>query len=102
MVQEREQALQVLSNDFLVCTKIYEFNKNSEDIWFSKLVKAMNGSLSQSTISKSIDRLFDRGMMDGDWKKVDGNRWTRTFTITGEFEGFIKGLYAVTEEYEER
>ena len=96
------QKEQVLSNDFQVCTKIYEFNKNSEDIWYSKLVKVMNGSMSQSTISKSLDRLFDRGMIDGDWKKVDGNRWTRTFKITDEFEGFIKGLYEVTEEYKER
>lgn len=96
MIQPRE----VLSNDFLVCTKIYEFNKNNEDIWFSKLVKSMNGSPSQSTISKSIDKLFDRGMIDGDWKKVEG-RWTRTFKITSEFEGFVKGLYEVTEECEE-
>jgi len=94
------QKEQVLSNDFLVCTKIYEFNKKEEDIWFSKLVKSMKGSPSQSTISKSLDRLFDRGMIDGDWKKVDG-RWTRTFKITGEFEGFVKGLYNVTEECEE-
>jgi len=94
------QKEQVLSNDFLVCTKIYEFTKKkNEDIWFSKLVKSMNGSPSQSTISKSIDKLFDRGMIDGDWKKVDG-RWTRTFRITGEFEGFVKGLYDVTEECE--
>ena len=96
MIQPRE----VLSNDFLVCTKIYEFNKNNEDIWFSKLVKSMNGSPSQSTISKSIDKLFDRGMIDGDWKKVEGG-WTRTFKITSEFEGFVKGLYEVTEECEE-
>ncbi|MCL2607085.1 MAG: hypothetical protein FWD92_00800 [Methanomassiliicoccaceae archaeon] len=90
---------QVLSNDFLVCTKIYEFGKSGEDVWFSKLVKSMNGSPSQSTISKSIDRLFDRGMIDGEWKKVEG-RWTRTFKITGEFEGFVQGLYEVTEECE--
>ena len=97
---EMVQARQVLSSDFLVCTKIYEFNKNGEDIWFSKLVKSMNGNPSQSTISKSVDKLFDRGMIDGDWKKVDG-RWIRTFKITGEFEGFVKGLYEVTEECEQ-
>ena len=94
------QKEQVLSNDFLVCVKIYEFNIKEEEIWFSKLVKAMNGTPSQSTISKCIDRLFDRGMIDGDWKKV-GDRWTRTFRITGEFEGFVKGLYDVTEECED-
>jgi len=93
---------EILSNDFQVCTKIYEFNEKREDVWFSKLVKAMDESISQSTISKSIDRLHDRGMIVGEWKKADGARWTRTFTIASEFEGFIKGLYAVTEEYKER
>ena len=93
------QKEQVLSNDFLVCTKIYEFNKKDEDIWFSKLVRSMKGGPSQSAISRSIDRLFDRGMIDGDWKKAEG-RWTRTFKITGGSEGFVKGLYDVTEECE--
>lgn len=88
----------VLSNDFLVCTKIYEFNSKDEKIWFSKLVKTLNGTMSQSTISKCIDRLFDRGMIDGTWEKVE-DRWTRTFNITGEFKGFVQGLYDATEEF---
>jgi DNA-binding PadR family transcriptional regulator len=91
---------QILSDEFLICIRIYEFNQEGEDIWFSKLVKSMNGSPSQSTISKCIDRLFDRGMINGEWKKV-GSRWTRTFMITGEFKGFVKGLYEITEEFEE-
>ncbi|MDR3282171.1 MAG: hypothetical protein LBS92_00980 [Candidatus Methanoplasma sp.] len=86
----------VLSNDFKVCRKIYEYSKvRSEKIWFSKLVEAMSGELSPSTISKCVDRLFDLGMIDGDWEKADG-RWTRTFNITGEAEGFVKSLYDVT------
>jgi len=93
---------EILSNEFLVCIRIYEFNQKGEDIWFSKLVKSMNGSPSQSTISKCIDRLFDRGMINGEWKQVKeaGDRWTRTFKITGEFEGFVEGLYKITEEFE--
>jgi len=91
---------QVLSNDFLICIKIFESNKNNEKIWFSKLVEEMQGKLSVSTVSKSLDRLFDRGMIDGDWEKVDGH-WTRTLKITGEFSGFVEGLYNATEKCEE-
>lgn len=83
---------EVLSKDFQVCLKIYEFNHKGEDIWFSKLVREMEGMSAQSTISKSLDRLFDLGMIDGEWTTVDG-RWTRTLKVTGEFTGFVDSLY---------
>ncbi|MGN0099015.1 MAG: hypothetical protein ACI38Y_06800, partial [Candidatus Methanomethylophilaceae archaeon] len=89
---------EVLSNDFLVCLKIYEFNSiRNEDIWFSKLVKEMRGNPTQSTISKCIDRLFDRGIINADWKMVDGH-WTRTLQVAAECEGFVESLYRITEE----
>lgn len=91
---------EVLSKDFHVCLKIFEYNERKEKIWFSKLVKEMNGDPTQATISKCIDRLFDRGMIDAEWELVDG-RWTRTLKVTGEFEGFIRGLYNVTEDCED-
>ena len=88
----------VLSNDFLVCVKIYEYNEEKkEKIWFSKLVDVMRGELSQSTISKCLDRLFDLGMIDGTWESVDG-RWTRTLKVTGESMGFVGDLYRATKE----
>lgn len=90
---------QVLSNDFLVCVRIYEYNEKGEKVWFSKLVKGMDRELTQSTISKCLDRLFDRGMIDGEWEKVDG-RWTRTLSVAGEFKGFVKSLYDVTREFD--
>ncbi len=59
---------QIFSNDFQVCLKIYEFNQRNEKIWFNKLVKEMNGTPTQLTISKSLDKLFDRGVIDGEWE----------------------------------
>jgi predicted transcriptional regulator len=88
----------VLSNDFKVCIKIYGYSReNSEKIWFSKLAEAMSGELSPSTISKCVDRLFDMGMIDGKWEKVD-RHWIRTFHIAGEAEAFVKSLYDVTSD----
>ena len=83
---------QVISDDLQVCLKIYEYNLRREKIWFNKLVEEMGGSPTQRTISKSLDKLFDRGMIDGKWEKVDGC-WTRTLNVTGEFTGFIRGLH---------
>lgn len=89
-----DTAGQVISDDLQVCLKIYEYNLREEEIWFNKLVKEMDGSPTQHTISRSLDKLFDRGMIDGEWKKVDGC-WTRTLNVTGEFTGFIKGLHNI-------
>lgn len=85
---------QVFSNDFLVCLKILEFNLENEKIWFSKLVKEMNGTLAQSTISKSLDKLSDIGMIEGEWEHADGC-WMRTLKVTDESLGFVRGLYNV-------
>ena len=86
----------VLSKEFLVCIKIYEYNQKNKPIWFSELVKVMKGTLSQATISKCIDVLFDRGMIDAEWTDANG-RWVRALKITGEFTGFVKGLYEAVE-----
>ncbi len=91
---------QIFSNDLLVCLEIYHFNQKNEKIWFSKLVEMMHRSLTQSTISKSLDKLFDRGMIDGNWENVDGY-WTRTLKVTDEFTGFIKGLYNTTKDLDQ-
>ncbi len=87
-------ATRVFSDDFQVCLKIYEFNRKNEKIWFKKLVEEMDGVPTGPAISKSLDKLFDRGMIDGEWENVDGC-WTRTLKVTGEFTGFIKGLYNI-------
>lgn len=91
---------QVFSNDFLVCLKIFEFNQKDEKIWFSKLIKEMNGMLAQSTISKSLDKLSDMGMIEGEWEHADGC-WMRTLKVTNESIGFVKGLYNVCKEMDD-
>jgi hypothetical protein len=87
----------MLSPDLKVCCKIYEFvNEKDEEIWFSKLVALLDGNPSRVTISKCLDKLFDLGIIDGQWKKIN-NRWTRTFKIAGESTTFIKNIYNSTK-----
>lgn len=83
----------LLSPDLKVSCKIYEYSNVKEgEIWFSKLVKVLDGDVSKVTISKSLDRLYDLGIIDGEWKKVE-KRWIRTFKIAGEALDFIRDVY---------
>lgn len=85
----------VLSTDLKICHAILDAEEKESKTWFSKLVRTLEKDASRATISKSIDKLFDLGMIDGNWEKVDG-KWTRTFTITGEARDFIKKMYRNT------
>ena len=87
----------VLSPELKVASKIYKVTKEEkEEIWFNKLVDVLEGRPSRNTISRCLDRLFDLGIIDGEWKKVN-NRWTRTFSIAGEATAFIRNIYNSTK-----
>lgn len=85
----------ILSSDLKVCAVIYEYNLKDEKIWFSKLVEELKGDVSKGTITKVADRLFDLGVIDGNWERVNG-KWTRVLSIAGEAESFIKNVYENT------
>ncbi len=87
----------VLSNDLKVCSVIYEYtNVKGDKVWLSKLEKIMSKDMSRVTLSKSLDKLFDLGMIDGKWEDVDG-RWVRVFRVAGEAEDLIKSVYSNTK-----
>ena len=87
---------EILSSDLKVCSVVYEYNLNGDKIWFSKLVEELKGHISKGTITKVVDRLFDLGVIDGNWEKIEG-KWTRVLNITGEAESFIKNVYENTK-----
>lgn len=79
----------IVQYDFQVCLKIFEFNQRGERICFTKLVNEMKGT--PFPISKSLDKLCDRGLVRCQWEKKDGC-WMRCLHITDDFRGFIEGL----------
>lgn len=91
------QSWSVLSNDLKICSVIYE-NEHEihEKVWFSKLVEILAGEMSRATVSKTLDKLSDLGMIDGTWEKVDG-KWTRVFTITDEAVDMIRTIHQTTK-----
>ncbi len=83
----------ILSNDLKICVSIYEHDKVLGDkTWLSKLVRELEGEMSRMTISKTLDKLFDLGIIDGHWERTEG-KWTRVFQIAGESEDFVRGIY---------
>ena len=80
--------------DFQVCSKIFEFDHRGEELSFTKLVNEMKGT--PIPISKSLDKLCDRGLVRCQWEKKDGC-WMRCLQITDDFRRFIEGLTNIRE-----
>ena len=82
-----------MSNDFKVAMRIYECNLSGEPIWYRKLADEFEkeGTMDRMMVSRNIDKLFDLGIAEGDWEKIDGT-WTRTYRITESMIPFMRGL----------
>lgn len=88
----------ILSNDLMVCREIYKgINIDKKPMYFTELVKRLEGRVSRVTIKKSIDILFDLGIVNAKWEKID-NKWIRIYGISGEAEAFIKNIYDETKD----
>ncbi len=85
--------MEKLTNDFAVAVKIFEYNSREEPVWFAKLANDFNSVMSRVTVSKNIDKLFDLGIINGSWTKIDG-KWVRTFEIAGEANALIASIAA--------
>lgn len=83
----------ILGKDLEVALQIYDIsNVKKEPIYFSKLVKILDGRVSRNRISQALDRLFDDGILTAEFKKVN-KKWARVYDVSGEAEGFIQSIY---------
>lgn len=83
----------ILGKDLEVALQIFDTtNKKGEEIYFSKLVKILNGRISRNRISQALDRLFDDGILTAQFKKIN-KKWARVYQVSGEAEGFIEDIY---------
>lgn len=82
-----------LGKDLEVALQIYDTsNVNNEPVYFSKLVRILDGRISRNRISQALDRLFDDGIVTAEFKKVN-TKWARVYNVSGEAEGFIESIY---------
>ena len=76
----------------LVGLKIYDAQIKGKKPYFSWLVGELGGKVSRRTISKSLDELFDAGMLNSQWEDVNG-RPVKVLIIATEFEEVFKKLH---------
>jgi len=92
---------QLLSKELIVASEIYRLSEiENTKVYFTKLVDILSKKrkASAATINKSMDILFDLGMIYADWEKLENGRWARVLKIAGESKDFIKGIYEETHE----
>lgn len=89
-----------LPNQFKVCKKIYELAKTDRNgnhsvgvAYYTRLVKEFEGVLDADEVSDHLDYLFDLGIINGEWRVIDGMS-TRVFSIADEAEGFVRAMVA--------
>ncbi len=89
---EKKRKIDLLSNELRIGVEIFRANEErKEAIYFTSLTERMKDVMSRSTVSKSIDILFDLGMLRADWEMVEGT-WARTLKIANEAKSFFKKL----------
>ena len=85
-----------LCREFKVLAKMHELESKGEKIWFSKLVKLLDGVVSKSDVSYSQDRMYDCGMIDMKYENVDG-LWTYCWFIEDEVKSFAKQIFETSK-----
>ena len=89
---DKKKKIDLLSNELRIGVEIYRATEEKkEPIYFTLLTNRMKSVMSRSTVSKSIDILFDLGMLRADWETVGGN-WARTLKIANEARSFFKKI----------
>lgn len=79
---------ELLDSNLQVLSAVQEFNDKKEPIWFSKLVEYFKDNLSKTDISKAQERLYDCGLLDMKYMKVDG-LWTNCWFVDKNVDGWI-------------
>jgi len=86
--------IDILGKDLEVALQIFDSsNVHKDEIYFSKLVRILDGRVSRNRISLALDRLFDNGILTAEFKKIN-KKWARVYQISGEAEGFIESIYS--------
>lgn len=93
LMLQKNQKINLLSNELRVGVEIFRANEEAKPIYFTSLVDKLKDDdvMSRKTVSKSIDILFDLGMLKADWDMVNGN-WARTLKIANEARDFFKNI----------
>jgi hypothetical protein len=92
--------LDLLSKELVVARVIYaaQVEKDPEPMYFNRLVSILDkkGLASRATVSKSLDMLFDQGILKAEWHKRSDGKYVRALEVAGEAQKFIDAIYRHT------
>lgn len=80
-----------LAPDLKMCVKIYQEQVEGREVWSGRLLELLKKDLTRTQISMNEDRLMDLGVLDKQWKSVDG-KWTYCYRICKCTEWLIKNI----------
>jgi hypothetical protein len=88
-----------ISIDFKIVCRLYEFTENrKEQVLFTRLVDSFVGELSRSEISKSLDKMYDLGMINGEYQKTPDKMYSYCYFLEDEVDDFAKTIFENTQE----
>lgn len=84
----------LLSHDMKVAAEIYRFNEiRKKPIWFTELSESLEPDVSKSAVARSLDKLFDWGIVKAEYGETGTGRAGRLLYITNETKDTIKAVY---------
>jgi len=88
----------ILSNEFKVLGLIFASEKANISLYQKTIAKRLKGHVSPNTVTQSINRLFDLGLVNAQWTKIDGSRWARVYSVTGEGTSLAESIYSHSKD----
>jgi len=84
----------LLSNELRVATEIHAATvEGKEPVHFNSLVARLKDVMARATVSRSLDMLFDQGVVKAEWVQRADGRHVRQLSIAGENQEFVKRIY---------
>jgi len=81
------------SSEVKILAKIYEYNQvKKEFVWFKKLKSSLSDELKNREVSKALDSLYKRGLLDERWENI-GQGWARCFFVSWEAESLARSFF---------
>jgi DNA-binding transcriptional ArsR family regulator len=84
-----DPTLRSLSKELLVAKVIFDSQEAHRLLSFDELVDRLSELASRPTVSRALDALFDKGVVQAEWKELEGES-VRLLEIAGEAKEFVR------------
>jgi hypothetical protein len=90
----------ILDIGFQILCVVYKLNEENIKVNFRILTENVKCD-NYYDISKILNRLYDRMMIDGNWIVTEDDKWCFCYEISENFKPFVEGLFNITEDFDD-